>query len=548
MSHSRNLICGGLSLLLVSSAGCAGKGLRNMFSRNETDGYSTIEELEAAENGSAEKNAAVADTDEANSAGPRFASWIPFTGTRSENAQAGAANDAAAEENEAVAAGRRWQNPLRRDRASDPDPFLTDEAEPESMMARKEDPAARIDQEPPFGEPDGTVSKDRLAAGGMADDKLLVDKFEQHFKQDTAESTEAVEQAEPLIVAGKKSTSPGIAETPSSADAVAEDKLAELEKILNDKRSAAIRRNQRAKEFAREEAAELQQVAARSDQSAESIRRSVRHQVGAGDDSASRAASSFDTLLGSAATDAFAATAGATLNKPGTRSRQSSQVSVAEAESLFGESVRGTIRGSDELSGHSSDAREDSSRTDVPGDGNGFRWAQSQLGEHDARVTGRAQHAIQSTVDQFATMFHSRHPGDAVPPAVLKDAPDTAFLPVGASAADRRSAALAKAAGGSVRLASAPREFPDGNAQSGMSEDPFFSGNGAESSSAQTSTTLVRVISSSKESAAAGTGRSVVSFTSRNWLLLIGGIIVVALLFAPGRKKPVQADHASLQA
>jgi len=29
------------------------------------------------------------------------------------------------------------------------------------------------------------------------------------------------------------------------------------------------------------------------------------------------------------------------------------------------------------------------------------------------------------------------------------------------------------------------------------------------------------------------------SFSTRNWLLLIGGVIVIALLFAPGRTKPL---------
>jgi len=129
----------------------------------------------------------------------------------------------------------------------------------------------------------------------------------------------------------------------------------------------------------------------------------------------------------------------------------------------------------------------------------------------------------------------------------LKDAPETAFLPVGASAADSHSAALATAAGRSVRLASTSREFRAGSGQSGMSEDPFFSKSGAENSSAQSSSTPVKVVSSSRESAAAVTGGSAVSFTSRNWLLLVGGIIVVALLFAPGRRKPVQADQATLQ-
>ena len=33
------------------------------------------------------------------------------------------------------------------------------------------------------------------------------------------------------------------------------------------------------------------------------------------------------------------------------------------------------------------------------------------------------------------------------------------------------------------------------------------------------------------------------SFSTRNWMLLIGGIIVIALLFAPGRTKPVTMNN-----
>ena len=262
--------------------------------------------------------------------------------------------------------------------------------------------------------------------------------------------------------------------------------------------------------------------------------------------SASRAERSFDNFLDSA-TEVVASSAGGTLTKSGTRSRQSSPVSVADVESLFGASVRGAARRSDDSSAHTSENRKDSRRSVVPGDGDGFRWAQSQLGTNEAQGNVRAEHAIQSTVDQFATMFHSRHASDVVPPAMLKDAPETAFLPVGASAADGHSAALATAAGRSFRLASTPREIRGGSARSGMSEDPFFSNSGAENSSDQTSSTPVKVVSSTRESAAAVTGGSAVSFTNRNWLLLVGGIIVVALLFAPSRRKPVQADQPALQ-
>ena len=50
MSQYRNLASGGFALFLAASqVGCAGGGLKNIFTRNETDGYHSIDELEAEE-------------------------------------------------------------------------------------------------------------------------------------------------------------------------------------------------------------------------------------------------------------------------------------------------------------------------------------------------------------------------------------------------------------------------------------------------------------------------------------------------------------------
>ena len=45
MLHSSKFFIGG-ALLLITISGCAGNGLRNMFSSNESEGYKTLEELE----------------------------------------------------------------------------------------------------------------------------------------------------------------------------------------------------------------------------------------------------------------------------------------------------------------------------------------------------------------------------------------------------------------------------------------------------------------------------------------------------------------------
>ena len=548
MSHSRNLICGGLSLLLVSSAGCAGKGLRNMFSRNETAGYSTLEDLEASEQGSAEETSAVVDADEAESTGPRFASWVPFTGTHEheEDVDDMATSDVSAKEGKAVTNGRWWQHPFRKNGPAKTDPFLMEESVPESLIAGIEEPAARTGVKPPDGKPVRTVSEKPAPVGGTPEDRLLVDKFEEHFKQNTADTVNSVEQAEPLIVAGKKTSSPGTAETPSVREAAAEDKLADLERILTARKSPATRRHQRPSERAQIEAAELQQVSAGYDHAVESVHRSARQNSREGHGTASQAVHSFDNLLG-APTEKVATAAGRTTRKPETRSPQISQISVAEAESLFGESVRGAVRRGKTAQAQKSEDGNNSRRSMISGNGEGFRWAQSPLETIEAQGTGRAKHSMQSTMDQFAEMFHTRHAVDVVPPAVLRDPPESAFQPVDPSMANRHSASITMAASRAIRQASVARELPSGNSPASLSEDSFFSDEGATNPSAPTSSTPASGVSSSEESRVVAATGSAISLTSRNWLLLIGGIIVVALLFAPGRRKPVSENHSPVQ-
>ena len=55
MYQKHKLICTGLSVFFAAThAGCAGSGLKNMFTRNETDGYHSLDELSVEERAVAE--------------------------------------------------------------------------------------------------------------------------------------------------------------------------------------------------------------------------------------------------------------------------------------------------------------------------------------------------------------------------------------------------------------------------------------------------------------------------------------------------------------
>ncbi len=241
MTQSGKLINGGLALILISSSGCAGNGLRNMFSRNETAGYKTLEELEEER---------IAKENSADESGPRFASWLPFGKKTADETEAIAdAGDAVNESKEGQKSGW-WKNPFRRQETIEADPFIENELPTEVVVANKNEAKAKADEAAAAVK--AKTSKDIAAvketavkkvsattAGAAEEDDLLVEKFEKHFQQTTETAVTSADEGSDLIVAGIEGKAAAadasqkkIASSATKANTAADKKLAEFEELL----------------------------------------------------------------------------------------------------------------------------------------------------------------------------------------------------------------------------------------------------------------------------------------------------------------------------
>ncbi len=248
-----------------------------MFSRDDTAGYRTLEEIEADEAKKAEGETAVADAD---SEKPRFSPWLPF----------GRKSDAAGTTDESVAAtkpseeevspkyGKWWQRPFKTRDPYESDPFL---AEGDDMAAEESDKVAGVKKPEtrtvsseadrnPLKKPEIEATKSKTADSKVAsteksesakkdsnvrpvsgtrnvaeddktEDELLVEKFEQQFRNNTLAAAETMDEAEPLIVAGKAKAESAAKETKSAAQKTSEAKLNELEELLAERRTSAAK-------------------------------------------------------------------------------------------------------------------------------------------------------------------------------------------------------------------------------------------------------------------------------------------------------------------
>ena len=210
MTRVRKFFSGSMVVVLISgvSAGCAGNGLKGMFSRNETSGYKTLEELEAER---VEKEAS------AESEGSRFASWLPFGKTQAEPAEE-LASSSVEDIEEETQDSSLWRNPFRRQKTVESDPFLSKESPEEqevadkpssstsrSIAARgnvKEKAAAEIAKGEPSDSSVRTVSNTASAEKPKPDDEV-VERFEKHFVEKTTKAVDEAEQAAPLMTSSK---------------------------------------------------------------------------------------------------------------------------------------------------------------------------------------------------------------------------------------------------------------------------------------------------------------------------------------------------------
>ena len=559
MTQSAKLINGGLALVLISSSGCAGNGLRNMFSRNETAGYKTLEELEE-ERLAAEKNS----EDES---GPRFASWLPFGKTNAEETESIAAADDAVDEAEETKKSGWWRNPFRRQETIEADPFLENELPTEVVVAGKKDAKAKAEEAASAAK--SNAAEDVAAGENMAastvktvsaitepeigeDDELLVEKFEKHFQQTSESTVKAAEEGSDSFVAGIEGAAAGAAASKKKAassvgtvSSSADKKLAEFEELMAAKKEAAVTARkdvQFEEEFeAAEDAADdfAESVAEVSKPAVKQVRKSGKQAVASVDE--------FDSLFEQVEKPVAAKKK---TGSAGASSAATEDVKVARADDIFGkESVSGSGSGrkskKSSVAGGWKSEESESETASVDVDGQSSNGQQSDL----------ARKVIDTTVDQFAEMFSGARTPEGAPRATAPEADEWTAASQGKTGTGARK-------GVPVRTASNGRELGTAlDTPAGLREDAFFVGGNnsplvtdlqavpeSEMNGAQTTVPAAPVV---PENASGKAATQVVqlpsAFSFRNIVLVIGGIIVAALLFAPGRKKPTEVNQLPIQ-
>jgi hypothetical protein len=394
-----------------------------MFSRNETAGYKTLEELEE-ERLAAEKNS----DDES---GPRFASWLPFGKKTAEETESIAAADDAVDESEESKKSGWWRNPFRRQETIEADPFLENELPAEVVVAGKKEAKAKAEEVASTAKTKATkdveavkdnavktVSATTAEAG--EEDEFLVEKFEKHFQQTTESTVNAADEGSDLIVAGIGGAAAGAsaakkkaATSADSLNSAADKKLAEFEELMAAKKSAAAKSR---KEVPLEEEFEAAEDAA--DDFAESVveaSKPAEKQVRKSGKQAVASVDEFDSLF-----EMVEKPVAAKKQKTGADRASSDQpvdVKVAKADDIFGkESVA--------AAGSGRQAKKPSMAGGWQGE-----ESESDLASADVDVkssTGQkselARKVIDTTVDQFAEMFSGARTPDGAPRATAPDA------------------------------------------------------------------------------------------------------------------------------
>lgn len=580
MSRHHKLVYGSLFVFFAAThAGCAGSGLKNMFTRNETDGYHSLDELETKEASVAE-NEASGDEVQKPSMATRLASWRPFSKTdpTAEETSAAIVADSLEKDSEDAGTIPRFPGRVFTKRGSvEPDPFLSAEpklanrpessafgAVPHKEIAKINDKSKKVEDEFAFeAGPKPKSTKDEItvsrkshrqsestdddtnafalkalrvanAGGSDEEDDALAERFEQHFLQNSIGTvaktkTEAAGTGNDL----RQRVSTRAESKKRELSSIADRQISQFDFLLaadpdSDGKTPETGRN-----------ADIE--------SSKSSKRQASTTENSGN-----ALAAFDQLLGTEANVApHAETEGTEIELTSNAARSSKKkdsardINVADAEALFGAAAaRQNTRLAQSETAHRtdlSDRHAESSSAWSPTSENpeGFDRDDSRQGQSGSpsnrdrgdvsiafarRLSGTSGHGmarIQNTAFSAPQASAGNVEDDNYS---AEETPDTRLSNASAFSNEHRvvaanygtaqpnvrhSAATETSAVGDVQFTAAP-VAPD-------SRQEFDS----EVSSNATRPGLVQ------------------SFSTRNWLLLLGGVIVIALLFAPGRTKPL---------
>jgi hypothetical protein len=232
-------------------------------------------------------------------------------------------------------------------------------------------------------------------------------------------------------------------------------------------------------------------------------------------------------------------------------SNQTDDVKVAKADDIFGkESVAGT--------GSGRQARKSSIAGGWKGEQSESDFASADTDDKsgDGQKSDLARKVIDTTVDEFAEMFSGARTPEGASRATAPDADEWTATSQGKTGTGGRR-------GVPVRKASNGRELGTAlDTPAGLREDAFFTGGSnpplvtnlqavpeTEMNRAQASVPAAPAVTENVASGKAATQVAQLpsAFSFRNIVLVIGGIIVAALLFAPGRRKPTEANQLPVQ-
>ncbi|MEJ7591008.1 MAG: hypothetical protein WKF77_05625 [Planctomycetaceae bacterium] len=564
MSQHQKLVCGSLFVCFAAShVGCAGSGLKNMFTRNETDGYHSLDELETEEQSVAE-TAGSGDESEKPSVATRLVSWRPFSKSEDPESETSATSDAAASDADLEVAGtgpRFLGRAFKKREAVEPDPFLNPEQElaerretpafkaaPDTEIAKIDDKSFAVEDEfatagspqPKSGKGASAANKkggdqsssenaDAFALGasrksdltGISDeDNALAKRFEQHF---LLNSVGAVAKTETDVAAAEGDLRQKAESKKRTVSDIAERQIEQFDSLL----AADPAFNGKNSEFRRNAEVNPPKASKRSDSAVE--KSGTLH-------------SAFDQLIG--------LEGGVEVTDTATQSPKSKpaalDINVAEAESLFGAAAarqKNRLKQAEIAPGtEASDRRVAGSSV----------WGQTQdnpegfEGDNSQQVTPGSESERNSGDVASAFARHlSGHSGNGKAPIH-----NASFGATPASAANSEGDDDSAQETPNTRLSHASvfpnnRRIVTANYGSAQPKDVIYAAAGETSAAGDVQFTAaplapVSELESTSEVASATARPGLVqSFSTRNWLLLIGGVIVIVLLFAPGRTKPL---------
>jgi len=560
MSQYRNLASGGFVLFLAASqVGCAGGGLKNIFTRNETDGYHSIDELEAEERKLADAEESAEE--ESPSIAARMASWRPFskpdaTETEEEEYSAYDSGPTDADSEEKTKPSNAFSRAFAKRDSVDPDPFLETEsastkrttepvlnAAPNRELARldektaeakKKDKAAAVENEFAMTtEPKAKSDKDAKVAATKAkaksessdaeDSDALARRFEQHFLLNSA-GTVAKADAEDRVAGSAETLQKKAVTIAASADSKQRDVSSLAEKqidsfdylLANDSSNGKKLSSSNGKSAAEpSKAARLRNVV---------------------DETAANSLAAFDSLVGIEANNLRNSVieAAHTVTQETQDKSAAVDIHVADPDALFGAAA---ARQNSREKRTATAATPKTSNKDVTG--NEFDWNESH-GPKDgvesrvvqAETSGRSGSRLRSNASDDRELFHNT--AFAAPPATAGNIEGDDCSVV--ETADSQT---------SVKTAFASRN-QDFTTRSGRNQSKVAILPAAVESSqdadvhftAAPVAPVPELESTDRVAPAASRPGLIQSLSVRNWMLLLGGLVVIVLLFAPARTKP----------